>query len=43
MKREDLSELHYITPIANVPSILRWGILSHQGVAQLPHQSVADA
>lgn len=41
MKREELSELHYITPMANVASILRLGILSHRGAAKLPHESVA--
>ena len=41
MRREELAELHYITPIANVRSILRRGILSHQQVARLPHESVA--
>ena len=29
MNREDVTELHYITAIANLPSILRHGILSH--------------
>jgi hypothetical protein len=29
MKRSELTELHYITPIANISSILRLGILSH--------------
>jgi ssDNA thymidine ADP-ribosyltransferase DarT-like protein len=41
MKREELEELHYITPIANVPSILSGGILSHRGVEKIAHQSVA--
>jgi hypothetical protein len=41
MNRQDLTELHYITPIANVPSILQHGILSHNRVAALPHDSVA--
>ncbi len=41
MRREELEELHYITPIANVPSILTHGILSHVRVRKLPHQSVA--
>ena len=41
MRRDELTELHYITPIANVPSILQLGILSHQRVARLPHKSVA--
>ena len=41
MRREDLTELHYITPIANVASILGHGILSHRRAAGLLHQSVA--
>lgn len=41
MKREELSELHYITPMTNVASILRLGILSHRRAAKLPHESVA--
>ena len=43
MKREDLPELHYITAISNVPSILRGGILSHRRAAGQRHQSVAMA
>ena len=41
MRREDLVELHYITPTANVPSILKRGILSNKGAGKIPHQSVA--
>ncbi len=41
MRRDELTELHYITPIANVPSILKYGILSHNRAAPHPHQSVA--
>lgn len=41
MKREDLTELHYITPIANLASILAHGILSHNRVKRLRHRSVA--
>lgn len=41
MNRGDVAELHYITAIANVPSILQHGILSHNRVQQLPHISVA--
>lgn len=41
MKREELEELHYIAPIANVPSILKHGILSHVRADKFPHQSVA--
>lgn len=41
MERHELTELHYITPIANVPSILRLGILSHNRAKRAAHQSVA--
>lgn len=41
MNREDLSELHYITPIANLASIMQRGILSNRHAAKLQHQSVA--
>jgi len=37
----DVSELHYITPIENVPSILTHGILSNRRAAHLAHASVA--
>lgn len=41
MKREELDELQYITPIVNVPSILLRGILSHKLADRFPHESVA--
>lgn len=41
MNREDVTELHYITAIANLPSILRYGVLSHTLADQLAHDSVA--
>jgi hypothetical protein len=41
MQREELVELHYITPIANVSSIMRLGILSHNRAMHVDHQSVA--
>lgn len=41
MNRADVNELHYITAIANVLSILQHGILSHTLAAQLDHDSVA--
>jgi ssDNA thymidine ADP-ribosyltransferase, DarT len=41
MKRADITELHYITAIANLPSIMRHGILSHALADQLAHDSVA--
>lgn len=41
MNRADVTELHYITAIANVTSILQHGILSNTLAAELPHDSVA--
>lgn len=41
MRREELAELHYITAIENVPSILSQGILSHRRASKVKHQSVA--
>jgi len=41
VNRADVTELHYITAIANVPSILRHGILSHTLADKLTHNSVA--
>lgn len=41
MRRDELPELHYITPIANVASICRLGILSHRRARLVDHQSVA--
>jgi len=41
MERHELRELHYITPICNIPSILQNGILSHARAARHQHQSVA--
>jgi len=41
VRREELEELHYITPINNIPSILRYGILSHKRADRLQHETVA--
>ena len=41
MDRSDCAELNYIVPIANLPSILDLGILSHNRVAEIEHKSVA--
>ncbi len=41
MRRSDVVELYYISPIGNVPSILERGILSNKLAAALPHMSVA--
>ena len=43
MRREEISELHYITPIENVASICQRGILSHNKVGTHHHLSVAMA
>lgn len=43
MKRDELEELHYITSISNVPSIISKGILSHNLSSKLSHNSVAMA
>lgn len=42
MKRDDITELHYICPLETVPSILERGILSHEAAARVPHQSIAN-
>jgi hypothetical protein len=41
MERSDVKELYFITPIANVPSIRIYGILSHNLSSKVPHQSIA--
>ena len=41
MDRSSLTELHYITSISNVPSVLQHGILSHRRASAVPHESVA--
>lgn len=41
MNRANVTELHYITAIANITSILQHGILSHTLAAELMHDSVA--
>jgi len=38
---DDLQELHYITPIENLASILERGILSHRRVSDLDHESIS--
>ena len=43
MDRDELTELHYITPIANIPSILQRGILSYRLADALDAISVADS
>jgi hypothetical protein len=36
-----VTELHCIMPIANIPSVMKYGILSYERAAKLRHQSVA--
>jgi hypothetical protein len=39
--RGECAELHYITPLANLPSMLEIGVLSHRLADRIPHASVA--
>lgn len=41
MRREDITELYFITPINNIPSILKLGLLSHERAKAIPHESIA--
>ena len=41
MKRSELSELHYITAISNVPSIMKHGILCYRNAKKIGHATVA--
>jgi len=41
VKIEEISELHYITPMTNVLSILQHGILSHNRAAKLKHDDIS--
>jgi hypothetical protein len=41
MNRSDVTELYYITPIANVPSIMKHGILSHKLSSRMTHRTIA--
>lgn len=43
MKRSELKELHYITEIGNLASILKSGILSNKRAQQVAHTSIADS
>jgi hypothetical protein len=43
VKREELSELHYITPIENIRSIMEEGMLSNRRSRGIAHRSVAMA
>jgi hypothetical protein len=41
VQRDELRELHFITLVRNVPSILKVGILSHNAVTKIDHESIA--
>jgi hypothetical protein len=41
VNRDELTELHFITPISNILSICQRGILSHRLVARIVHASIA--
>jgi len=41
MTRDEVTELHFIAPIANVPPIIKHGILCHKRAGQIEHHSVA--
>lgn len=42
MRREEFEELHYITPITNIPSILSEGLLSYNKARKVKHQTCAN-
>lgn len=42
MHINEIQELYFITAIANIPSIMGNGILSHNRVQRLPHSSIAE-
>lgn len=42
MRRDEVQELHFITSIRNVGSILERGILSHERAARVDHESCAN-
>jgi len=41
MNRDEITELHFIAPITNLPSIMEHGILSHSLAGRIDHHSVA--
>jgi hypothetical protein len=41
MDRDEVKELHFITPIEHLESILMRGILCHNRARRLPHRSIA--
>jgi hypothetical protein len=43
MELQDVEELHFICPLANLESVCERGILCHEGAKAVPHNSVAMA
>jgi len=41
LNRSQITELHNIMLIANLPSVLKYGILSHNKIKGMPHDSIA--
>lgn len=41
MRRDEVEELYFITPMENLPSIMRHGILCHKKAAKVLHRSIA--
>ncbi|MBM0232659.1 DUF4433 domain-containing protein [Micromonospora sp. STR1_7] len=41
MDRSLVAELHYIAPVANLPSMAKWGLVSHNLARSVEHASVA--
>lgn len=42
MELNDIKELYYITPISNIESIMKHGILSHNKAKKIKHESIAN-
>jgi hypothetical protein len=42
VERSRVTELHYITTLDNIESILKRGLLSHTLAAKIPHSSIAN-
>jgi len=43
MRPEEIHELHFITPISTIPSILEKGILCHNLAKNLDHEDLSDS
>lgn len=40
--RARVTELHYMTTLGNLASIMKYGLLSHTHAARIPHESIAS-